>query len=66
MFAHLIRWGYYGFACVSPSVLCEPMRHNKRESHNAYNWRAISIPSERFGSNLSKLLIEQKQFVKKF
>ena len=22
------------------------------ESHNAYNWRAISVPPERFGSSL--------------
>ena len=41
--AQLIRWGYYVFACVGSSVCVE--------SHNAYNWRAISVPSESFGSS---------------
>ena len=31
--------------------VCEPMRHNKRENHNAYNWRAISVPPKCFDSS---------------
>ena len=37
-----------------------PIRHDKLQGHNAYNWRAISVPPERFGSSyyLEKELYE--------